>query len=222
MAMNLISGVEAEDPQSVFAAPFLAMIAAARGDEETLKRCARLVAGHAGGVADLRAASDLVAARIALERGEPAEALRQARPTLELQTVSGEIVVDAYFIALAASLVLADSEAIDELIAFVDALPPARATPLLRAGRAELAAERAHHSGDEEAMDRFDAEAVSLLRSVGARPLLAQALAGRARRCEAPEARAEAREIYEELRATRWLEQLDHVVSGSGVIATGS
>ncbi len=45
--------------------------------------------------------------------------------------------------------------------------------------------------------------------SVGARPLLATALLARARRSDDAEALSEARSIYEELGATRWLERLD-------------
>jgi len=58
--------------------------------------------------------------------------------------------------------------------------------------------------------------AIALLRSLGARPLLAQALSERARRREDAEALAEAREIYTELGAARRLARLDDI---SGVPA---
>ena len=87
----------------------------------------------------------------------------------------------------------------------MSALAPARATPQLRAGRARLAAERAHRRGDAAAAERHETEAIELLRALGARPLLAQALTERARRRADADARAEARRIYTELGATRRL-----------------
>jgi len=52
-------------------------------------------------------------------------------------------------------------------------------------------------------------EAIELLRSLGARPLLATALYEKGRRHDDEDALAEAREIYAELGATRWLERFD-------------
>ena len=73
-----------------------------------------------------------------------------------------------------------------ELSAFVDGLPPAIATPLHRA----------------------EDDACAHLRAAGARPLLAGALVEKARRRDDPEALEQARAIYAELGATRWLERL--------------
>ena len=92
-----------------------------------------------------------------------------------------------------------------ELAAFADALSPVAATPFIRAGRARLAAEQAHRRGDRDAADGHQRHAIELLRSLNARPLLARALLERARRREDPDAVAEARAIYAELGATRWL-----------------
>ena len=91
-----------------------------------------------------------------------------------------------------------------------------RATPLLRAGRARLAAEQAHRRGDAAEADDREQEAIALLRSVGARPLLARALLERARRRDAPAALAEARAIYAELGASRWLARVEEP---SGAVA---
>ena len=57
--------------------------------------------------------------------------------------------------------------------------------------------------------DSHQRRAIELLRSVGARPLLARALLEHGRRREDPEALAEARAIYTDLGATRWLARLD-------------
>ena len=101
-----------------------------------------------------------------------------------------------------------DEAVMAERQAYLDALRPAQATPLRRAGAARLAAERAHRAGDEETAVAAEADAELLLRKVGARPRLAQALVERARRRGEPQPLAEARAIYEELGATSWLERL--------------
>ena len=59
--------------------------------------------------------------------------------------------------------------------------------------------------GDRDAADGHQRHAIELLRSLNARPLLARALLERARRRADPDAVAEARAIYAELGATRWL-----------------
>jgi hypothetical protein len=96
-----------------------------------------------------------------------------------------------------------------ELIDYVDNLRPAHATPLLRAGRARLQAEQADRAGDDDAADAFEQDAISVLRSIGALPLLAQALLERSRRRQDEAALAEARAIYSDLGATRWLLRID-------------
>ena len=97
-------------------------------------------------------------------------------------------------------------------MALVDGMPPVRVTPLVRAGRARLRAELAHRDGDHEAVERFEGEAIELLRSLGARPLLALTLIERARRRDDPAALAEARTIYEELGAVSWLGRLEATI----------
>jgi hypothetical protein len=92
---------------------------------------------------------------------------------------------------------------------FFAELPRARATPQMRAGRARVAAEQAHRRGDGTAADDFEREAIALLRSIGARPLLARALLERTRRRTDDAALAEARAIYSELGADRWLARID-------------
>jgi hypothetical protein len=129
---------------------------------------------------------------------------------LTLEGIGHEATEQAYALSIETTSMLGDISAMGELEAFVAGLPRARATPLLRAGRARLQAELAHRSGDDDGAQRFEDEAIELLRSVGARPLLAQALLERARRHEDGEALAEARAIYEELGATRWLERFEN------------
>jgi class 3 adenylate cyclase/tetratricopeptide (TPR) repeat protein len=208
VASGLVAGEL--DQQAVYAAVFLAQIAAARGDDETLRLCRSIAEREWDSTyVDLRASAALVLARDKLGRGAADEALRLAQPVLDTQATAGEAVAEAYALSVEAALTLADEGAIEELEAFVAALPPVRATPLLRAGRARLQAEQAHRRGDGEAAQGHEDEAIALLRTLGARPLLAQALAERARRRDDPEALAEARKIYSELGASRWLARIE-------------
>jgi hypothetical protein len=151
----------------------------------------------------------LVRARDALERDAPAEALELTRRISEERGSAGETVEEAYALSVEAAILLGDEEAIAHLIELVAALPPAGAKPLLRAGRARLEAEQAHRRGDHATAERAEEQAVALLRSVGGRPQLARTLLERARRRPDPEALAEARAIYADLGATRWLERID-------------
>ncbi len=197
------------DADAVFAASFLVSVAAARGDDATLARCRALAADRRESTyVDERASAELILARDAIERGSADEALSLARGGIGA-TVAGETVEEAYAMSIEAAIALDDDQPIAELEAFVAALPPARATPLLRAGRARLSAELAQRRGDAQTAVQCEDEAIALLRSIGARPLLARALFERARRREDAEALAEARAIYEQLGASRWLARID-------------
>ena len=191
------------DLVAIWAATCCAQIAGERGDDDALDRC-RAIASHDWDSThgDARASVMLLGARVALERGAAREALALARPILDIPSSPGEFLAEAFAILVAAALSIPDDAPIAELEAFVTALAPARATPQLRAGRARLAAERAQRRGDAAAAERHETEAIELLRAMGARPLLAQALTERARRRADADARAEARRIYTELGAT--------------------
>jgi hypothetical protein len=215
-----IAAVIAGDPgvSAMVAAVFLAQIATGRGDDATLERCrAAAVGNRASPDVDVRASAELVLARDAFEHGAVAEAQHLARAVLDqADGTANELVVEAYALSIDAAFALADDVAIAELEAFVAALPPGRATPLLRAGRASLSAEQAQRRGDIQDADAFGQEAIALLRAVGARPLLARVLLDQARRREDPDALAEGRAICTELGASRWLARIDET---SGVAA---
>jgi hypothetical protein len=132
-----------------------------------------------------------------------------ARESLEVPTTGHESREHVFALAVEAALAGADDAVLAELVAYVDQMRPALATPLLRAGRARLQAEQAHRRADDAAAQEFEAEALQLLRSVGARPLLALALLERHRRHGGSEDLAEARAIYADLGATRWLMRID-------------
>jgi tetratricopeptide (TPR) repeat protein len=205
------------DPDSAFAAAALVSIAAGRGDYALIEQCRAVAAELRASIyRDQRVSAEIVLARDALECGAPSEALELTRRALEQAGIAGEIVEEAYALSVEAAISLGDEHVISELVAQVAELPPASATSLLRAGRARLEAEQAHRRGDTDGARPHEDEAISLLRSAGARPLLAQALLERARRRTDPEALAETRAIYAELGATSWLERIDQ---HTGVVA---
>ncbi|MGN6169879.1 MAG: hypothetical protein ACTHQQ_17175, partial [Solirubrobacteraceae bacterium] len=195
---------------AVFAAASIMPIAAARGDETTLERCHSVaLEARESAYVDQRVCAGVVFAREALERGAPGEAVGLVAPALGGEAISGDAMKDGYELSIEAAIALGDGATLSELTAVVDGMPPTRVGPLLRAGRARLRAELAHRRADREGAERFEEEAIGLLRSLGARPLLAQALLERARRRDHPEALAEVRAIYEELGAVRWLGRLE-------------
>jgi class 3 adenylate cyclase/tetratricopeptide (TPR) repeat protein len=210
-ASMLIGGTPYVD--AVFAAASIISIAAARGDETTLQRCHALaLEARESAYVDQRVCARLVFAREAIERGASGEAVELAAPALAGEAISGDAMKDGYELSVEAAIALGDEGILSDLTSVVDRLPPARAWPFLRAGRARLRAELAHRRGDREGAERFEEEAIELLRSLGARPLLARALLERARRRDDPAALAEARTLYEELGAVRWLGRLEAAV----------
>jgi class 3 adenylate cyclase/predicted ATPase len=193
----------------VTSAHVLTQIAVARGDEELTERCLEIASQLEGSVyADLRCASLTVQGHAEFGRGSPQAAPARVRPILDTPAIAGEIRTDAYGLCVEAALALGDEALIDELQAWCAALPPAQAPALLLAGRERLLAEQAHRRGEHELAVRHEQSAIERLRAVGARPLLARALLDRCRRREDPVAEAEAREIVDELGATRWLDAI--------------
>ncbi len=130
--------------------------------------------------------ADLVGFTALSEHRDPEE----VRELLSAASVAGERLFEAHGLAIEAVIALGDEAALAELERFVAELPPARAAPLLRAGRARVLAELAHRRGEAQAAIGFEDEAIDLLRTVGARLPLAKALLERARRRPDPEALA--------------------------------
>ena len=200
----------------------LAPIAAARGDEEMLQRCRSLAVklGEATYV-DQRVSAALILARDAIERGGYSDALRLTDGVL-LERSMGGAAEEAYALRSEAAITLADQDAIAKLVTFVEALPRARATPLLRAGHERLAAVQAHRSGDVQAAEAHALNAIALLRSVGARPLLAHVLIEHGHRQNDTAALAEAHTIYNELGASRWLASAAAALDTFSALAPGA
>ena len=197
------------DIDAIAAAAFVAQIASGRGSNELMTRCRALAEGSLESeYVDARVCATLVLARSALDRGDNRDSLDRAWIALGEQFTGGEFRVESYAVCAEAAIALGDADAMSRLESFVDGLPPAIATPLLRASRLRVVAEQAHRAGDETAAIAAEDETCALLQSVGARPLLAIALVERARRRDDPAALAQAREIFKELGATSWLQRV--------------
>ncbi len=128
---------------------------------------------------------------------------------LSWPALPAEYIDEAYTISVSAAIASGDTDAMSRRAASLAAVRPAQRHRLVRATRARLEAEAAHQAGDRDHARRAEAQAEALLREVGARPRLAQALLERARRRGEPEPLAEAREIFASLEASRWLERVD-------------
>ncbi len=136
----------------------LALIASARGDEATLERCRAVAHSERDSTyVDRRVGAELVVAREALEQGLPGEALSLMKRAMSERAISGDPFKEAHATSVEAAIDLGDESALAELEQFVTSLPPARLTPLIRAGHARLRAELAHRAGDEEAAERYRA-----------------------------------------------------------------
>ena len=198
------------DVDASFGAAFLTPIASARGDEQTLSACVSLAGNmRESSYVDQRLSATVALARGARERGADEEAFSLASAGFRARSTGSEVIEEAVAIAAEAAIALDSHAHLSELVQFVDELPPARTTPLLKAGRHRVSAELAHRTGDPEAARAEEQKAIELLRGVGARPLLARVLLERARRHDDTVALGEARTIATELGATRWLAEID-------------
>jgi tetratricopeptide (TPR) repeat protein len=194
-----------------------AHIATARGDDALLARSVELAAAKQDATdSEFRAMACITLAREAAEHGRPDQVVELVKSVVNTGEVSGELRTAGFALAVDAVLTGGNETGVASIVASLDALRPVDATPVRRAQRARLLAEQAHVRGDEESTAAYEREAVELLRSVSAKPLLAGALLDSVRRRGDGGALAEARAIYEELGATRWLKRLE---AGAAVTA---
>jgi tetratricopeptide (TPR) repeat protein len=201
--------LDADPNTAVVSAAFLAGVAAARGEDEVLERCRALSEPHFDSPhLDMRSSARLALAVVAMQSGDLQSTRGLAEETAEASP-AGEISTEAFRVWSEVTLAGDDDAAIDRVAAWVEAQPPARRMPLFGASRARLRAEEAHRRGNADEAMAFEREAEETLRGVGARPLLASALLDRARRRGDEAALGEAREILQELGATRWLARVE-------------
>ena len=165
----------------------------------------------------LRAGYASVEARLRRAEGRPAEALAAGERALELR---GELAVTdtnmkrALVEATEAALALPDPDKAEELLAIPESLDPGQLTPFLQANSARLRARLDADCGNHEHVEEQFRTAAALCREFDltfhlavtqlehAEWLIAQSRAG-----EAQSLLAEARETFEQLQATPWLER---------------
>ena len=174
-----------------------------------------------------RGTYQLSTARLLLAQGNVAEALRVGETALrtgEPLGITQEFAKEAYVVAVEAALELGDLDKAAELVAAVEALPPGRSAQFLQAHSLRFRARLADLQGEREDADRLFKRAAGLFRELAMPFYLgvgllehAESLAGHGLLDQAEPLRAEAREIFERLEATPWLER-----AGAGASAARS
>jgi hypothetical protein len=170
----------------------------------------------------MQAGYEAATAAVMLSEGNPRGALPVAEKAFAFREKLGIAFQDvkrAFCHALEAALALGDRGKAEELLAAVDELPPGLRPPLLDAMVHRF---RAFLSGDDaDAEGEFGAAQVAL-RELALPFHLAvvqlehgEWLLARGRGDDAETLLAEARETFERLQATPWLERLDAVAAGS-------
>jgi class 3 adenylate cyclase/tetratricopeptide (TPR) repeat protein len=140
------------------------------------------------------------------------EALAAARRGLEVHPLpTHPFYKEAWFQACEAAFELGDLDQVDELLTLFDRLTPSDQSPLLAAYAARFRARLLELRGDGDAAAELRARAIDEFRALEmplhvAITLLEQAEAGKD---EPAQLLAEAREIFERLGATPWLERVD-------------
>ncbi len=204
----LLSGED--DMNAIAAAAFAAPLACACGWDHLLIRCRNMAQGSIDSeYVDARVCAILILARLALDRGDAEEGLACAIRVQEEDFTGGEFRTEAYALCVEAAIRLDDADAIDRLARHVESLPPASATPLMRANYLRVVAERAQRAGDVEQAIEHEDGAIAAFEAIGALPLLARTLLERTRRREDLEALERVRRLYTELGAARWLGQVN-------------
>jgi predicted ATPase/class 3 adenylate cyclase len=188
----------------------------ARGQLEEARRLHSLFA-HLEGSSDVQDRSSYLAARATLNvaEGRFAEALAEADDALAAASTLGfaaQAVKQAIVAGMEAATALGDTAKVEELVSSLEEAPPAHRAPFLegqaRRFSARLAADEAQYKAAE-----------SLFRELGLPFWLAVVLLERAellvaqdRVGDAEPLLAKAREIFERLRATVWLERVARAV----------
>jgi predicted ATPase/class 3 adenylate cyclase len=231
-AVALASEVPEDQFRPAVAAPFvLIQIAAERGRTEEARQMLSLLSDLANS-ADIqdRGSYASLSAVVLRAEGRLAEALASSLETIATSDLLGGVGADAkiaFGMGLDAALLLGRFDAVEELVARIDAIPAGRRPPSLRAQasrfRARLAAARSEHDGVEPGFKT----AAAIFREHGLTFQLAltelehgEWLVGQGRAGEAETLLAEAREIFERLEATPWLERADAAPRAQAVVAS--
>ena len=207
-----------------------------RGELADVRRSLGLLA-ELKGSADLQEQGEAHCAEAALllAEGDYAQALRSADVVLETRQSVGmnECVKEAFVVAVDAALALGDLTRADDLVSMVETLPPGNSSRFLEAHALRFRARMAAARSEADEADALFERAAGLLRELGfpfsiAVTLLEHAewLATQQGRDEAADALlAEARGVFERLRAVPWLERVERAARRGGdqrAVAVGS
>ena len=161
--------------------------------------------------------------QVLLLEGRSAEALAKLGPVLATRKelglgLSSGVVKRVLAIATEAALDLGDLGRVDELLGFVGSARPGQITPWLKAQLARLTAKADDLRGDQGSVEAGFRVAEDGFRGLGAVFDLgvvltehAEWLVGHDHLNEAEATRGEAKKIWEQLRASLWLERLDRL-----------
>jgi class 3 adenylate cyclase/tetratricopeptide (TPR) repeat protein len=163
----------------------------------------------------------VASAIIARAEGRFGEALTQADEAIELRGSAGRAIADEGFVeALEASLALGELERAEQLLSQVDELPPAERSSYLQAQRTRFKGALAVRRRKGTTAERSFQRAAALFGDLGLPSWTAvteleraEWLAANGRLEDAEPLLAEARETFERLGATPWLERAARVVS---------
>ena len=170
-----------------------------------------------------RAAHSYCEAHLLLAEGRPREAAAPADDILAASLGVGHWTTWAGLeVGLEAATALGDGPKVDELLSFIETLPPGHVSPYVRALGARFGAHRAVREGEPEVAAVGFQTAADILRDME-KPFgvaivqleYAEWLTAEGRVEDAAEPSAEAREIFERLRATPWLDRLERVRVGA-------
>ena len=150
--------------------------------------------------------------------GDHRTALEAGRTAMEARRTLGmgfQGVKQGFALAVQAALALRDTDRAEEILELLDALPPAQVFPFYQAHRDRSRARLGILRGDDTAVEGHFKAAIGMFRELGmpfwmAVSLLEHAewLASAGRSADAMAPASEARELFERLRATRWLDRL--------------
>ncbi len=178
-----------------------------------------------------RALHSLSTAGVLRAEGRPAEALAAAEEVLAARAKVGSgwrsgFAKNALVASVEAALDLGNHERVQELLAMVAAALPGQVSPWIRAQVARLTARLAAATGDIELVEPGFEAAESGFRELQTPFFLAvtltehsEWLASRGRQDQSMSLQAEAREIFERLRARPWLDRLGTLVNSASVPA---
>jgi class 3 adenylate cyclase/tetratricopeptide (TPR) repeat protein len=172
-----------------------------------------------------REAYSAAQAMLLLGTGRPAEALELAERRLaargEFVGLGAEYVKELFPVALQAAFELNDTAAAERVLELADGLHPGHSSQAVQAQAPRFRARLAAGRGEGEEAERLFKRAAGLFRELAAAFYLAvtqvehaEWLMREGRVDEAEPLLAEAREIFEGLRATPWLERCDAAVPG--------